>query len=166
MGAPSISRGVRHRRTQGFQLIELLVALCVFTLLGAAMLPAWSAAQRHIHHAQLRHSLISDLRRAQQEALRRGVAINLSPLPCAPSDAARDAKDWRCGWSLYIDHNDNAVEDSGDTRLRRTTLDGRTPIVSTRDALRYVPVGRTSNVQTFRIDDDGPSVTVSWVRIR
>jgi hypothetical protein len=40
------------------------------------------------------------------------------------------------------------------------------PITSTRDALRYVPVGRTSNVQTFRIDENGPTVTVSWVRIR
>lgn len=151
----------------GFGLLDLLISLSLMLVLTAWAVPAGQHAIERAQAQAAQAQLLSDLRLAQQEAMRRGETITISPQPTACETPTTQAHNWSCGWHVYVDHNHNQqFDEDRDTAIAHTSRIGHVAVGSARAWLRYSPVGRTSDVQTFEIGSQALQVIVSWVRVR
>jgi type IV fimbrial biogenesis protein FimT len=103
--------------SQGFSLVELLIAIAIFGLLVLAAGPSyrnWIASQELANHA---HFLAGMLNLARSEAIKSGYRVNL----CKSSDrqqCADDGSGWELGWIVYVDENQDGEISAGETVIR------------------------------------------------
>ncbi|MBS0340454.1 MAG: GspH/FimT family pseudopilin [Proteobacteria bacterium] len=105
-------------RTRGLVLLELLVAGCVLALLIALAVPSFAAISDRwkVRHAV--DTLTSSLYAARAEAFRRGGRITLARSDNSEDcSAIKDASHWDCGWTAFVDANENGKRDEGDELL-------------------------------------------------
>lgn len=98
------------RQTQrGFTMIETLTVMAVAASLTLAAVPSLT----HTVQRQQLTSAVNELNLAislgRSEAMARGQRVAL---------AALSGNDWRTGWQLYVDKNNNGQQDPGEDTLR------------------------------------------------
>jgi type IV fimbrial biogenesis protein FimT len=141
----------RHRA--GFTMLELLLTSCVITVITVGSLVSFAPVIDRMRVISLVADFHSALSRARHEAVRRGRRVDLLPLVLG---------DWRSGWCVAIDVNDNQQVDADDLMLHRstTTLPAGVEITarmtdSKRTYLAFDPSGRPRTVASAAVPQYG-----------
>jgi type IV fimbrial biogenesis protein FimT len=95
----------------GFTLLELLVTLAVFAILGSMAAPSMLQFVRDSRLRSLSGQLLADLQFARSEAIRRNGPV----LMCAAVGCLGSAGSWSSGWSVCTDSNNDATCDQNST---------------------------------------------------
>ena len=96
------------RRQCGASLIEFMLASSIVGVLSSAAVPAMSDALAQHRLRASGSELFASFNLARSEAIRRGSAVAV---------AAADAEDWTSGWKVFVDDNDNGVQDGSESTL-------------------------------------------------
>lgn len=104
------------RRTRGFTLFEMIVALAVLTVLIAALAPSFRGLLQDNQAAVHAETLMTSLTLARSEAIKRDVRVTL----CKSADGAScaTAGDWAQGWLVFVDRDSDGVLDTGEDLLQ------------------------------------------------
>jgi type IV fimbrial biogenesis protein FimT len=101
-----------HRRKQlGWSMVESLVGMAVAGVLAGAAVPKMTAIKDDASISGTTHELLTAMALARSEAVTRGTRVVVGPV---------DAGDWRHGWNVYVDNDDDGNFDSGADLLVRT----------------------------------------------
>nr|WP_315488077.1 GspH/FimT family pseudopilin [uncultured Rhodoferax sp.] len=91
-------------RPNGFTLIELLVVVAIVAILTGLAVPSFTTMmmKRSVQGAAL--SLVSDLRFARSEALRRSITVSVCSLAAgSTSTCSGSPANWQGGWMVFVD---------------------------------------------------------------
>jgi type IV fimbrial biogenesis protein FimT len=104
------------RQQRGVSLLESLLATAIAGVLGTAALPSMSGALTQQRLRAGSSDLFATFNMARAEAITRGIAVAV---------AAADERDWSGGWKVFVDANENGVQDAGEaTLLERPSVAG------------------------------------------
>lgn len=147
----------RHRHPySGISLIELLVALTLLCLLTTLGMPSLGGMLEQRRLDAARDQLATSIRLAREEAISRNQAVVMAP---------RNGL-WSEGWHVFVDSNQNAQLDAGDTLLQEDVAAKVAAIRATGELaryLRYNPMGESERVDggflagTLRLCPASPS---------
>lgn len=106
-----------RRATDGFTVLELLVAFTGFLVLLLAAVPSLGAIVDGVRLNRASDSFVASVGLAQAEAVRRNSRVVL----CKSVDGAacEDAGGWEQGWIVFQDANGNGRADPGEPILAR-----------------------------------------------
>lgn len=93
---------------RGFTLIELLVVVAMIAVLLSLAAPSYSTLRTNQKLAAASDELYASLLQARNEALSLNRRVTVEPLASA---------DWKSGWRIYVDLNNNGSFDAGSDRL-------------------------------------------------
>lgn len=164
MVAVSVTLKTMKNRPNGFTLIELMVVVAIIAILVAMAVPSFNTMlmKRTVRGAAL--NLITDIRYARSEALRRSSSVSICSL--APNSlttcAAAGAANWANGWMVFSDAGVVGTVDGLDEIVRVqqpltnvATVQGAIP-VNDRPILTFQANGRGRSIdQTFRVTPKG-----------
>ncbi len=104
------------RRSRGFTLLEMLVALTLLAVLAAAAAPSFSGLLQSNLAATHADALMTSLTLARSEAIKRNLRVTL----CKSADGASctTAGDWAQGWLVFVDRDANGVLGTDEEVLR------------------------------------------------
>ena len=154
------SRHIREGQ-RGIALLEWLWAISIALTLMVATIPLAQGAWQSIQSATVAQSLVRTLRLAQQEAQSRSARVTLAPSDC---ELASNGP-WSCPWIIFIDRSgDRAFDADTEPWIRTVAPPFSLPIVGTGEAVVFGPLGTTSMVQSFVINQRH-RVSLSWARI-
>jgi type IV fimbrial biogenesis protein FimT len=146
-------------KTRGWTLIELMIVLCLASLLLGLAVPAIGggieAARASDARSQLEISLVS----ASNHAAIAGVRGVLCP--SRDGHECDDTPDWSAGWLVFLDSNANRELEGGEQVLKiQPALEGRVHLRTTAGRTRIVFQGNGGNAgsnATFTLcDGRGP----------
>lgn len=152
------------RRTRGFTLLELLIAMAVAAILLAIATPSYrSVVQRNSIAANV-NDLVGDVNYARSEAVTRGqdvyICSSTNQLDC------NGGENWSSGWVVYAatDPSTSSPVPTADNRLRvrgRTTADFE--LAANGDSLRFNSNGfaMAGNTFTAKAGDVSRTTTIS-----
>lgn len=86
-------------KQSGFTLIELLVTMTIFAILLAIGVPSYQSITTSMRMSGEIDSLMSDLKFARSEAVKRGLSV--SACPTAGTPCGSTGTDWSAGWIIY-----------------------------------------------------------------
>lgn len=119
-----------HHLSRGFTAIELMVTIAILAVLAAIAAPSFTPLLERWQVRQASEELQSTLYFARSEAVKRGGGIGIqrssSTDGCSISDTDTDA--WNCGWSVFVDKNNNGINDRGDEILQVTSPPNRVKV--------------------------------------
>ena len=140
------------RRSGGLSLLECLLVCVLVATLAINTLPGlrslFDRARVNLACSEFHQALL----RARAEAIRRHERVDLVPA---------NGKDWRSGWVVLIDANNNQQLDPGELSLYRVELDIRSLSVEAklRDAHKmyfaFAPSGRPRSANSASIPQIG-----------
>lgn len=109
-------RGVQ-RRLQGFTLVELLMTLAVMAVLVTFAVPSFHSLTDSSKLTAASNALLSSMRLARSEAIRRGSRVVL----CKTSDglACAERGGWEQGWMVFHDANNDGERDRSEPVIQR-----------------------------------------------
>ena len=107
------------KKTSGFTLVELMIALTLVSILVIVAIPSFSGSMKRNRAASQANDLVTALAQARSEAIRRNLVITVCS--SANSTTCAASTNWATGWIVFIDVNQNgAYDDDGDTDLCET----------------------------------------------
>ncbi len=131
-------------RTQGFTLIELMIALAIGSTLVMLAAPSFSQATNSTLVTTQANNLITSLNLARSEAVKRGATVTV----CASTDQATCAgTDWTAGWIVRLD-SDNSVLRSQEAFTGNTAVAYSPAAVS---AVQFNRLGQANLTPTLTI---------------
>jgi type IV fimbrial biogenesis protein FimT len=109
------------RAPYGFTIIELMVVVAIVAVLAALAAPSFTPLIERWRVRQSVDGLQSALYYTRSEAIKRGgnVTIRKEPSGANGCPLASGAGDWDCGWFVFVDTNNNGVQDAGEEILQR-----------------------------------------------
>lgn len=124
----------------GFTIVELMVTVVVASVLFATAIPSFVSLIRNNRLAAQANDFTASLMFARTEAVKRGVNVVMcrtakadpgaTGLPCDSSELSNSALRWNDGWVVFVDANNNGVNDTGELILQlRGPLQGGTYLV-------------------------------------
>ena len=136
-----------HHSQAGFTLVELMVALVLAGLILTMAVPSFDTMIRNNRLAVQANQLIASLNYARTEAIKRKVNIDI--VATAPSAS----NEWGGGWTVKIS--------GGDTLKVFSALEGANTLDSSNNlsTYRYLPSGRSANIDTVDLCDDRTAET-------
>jgi type IV fimbrial biogenesis protein FimT len=129
-----------YLQNSGFSLVELLMVISISAILLAVGIPGFGALINKQRVVTTANDFFMSISLTRSEAIRRGARVDMAPI---------DGTDWAKGWVVFVDKNNNQIQDSGDetiaihqVELRGMTIQsGLTD--SSRPYLAYNGTGRT-----------------------
>ncbi|MGD8483350.1 MAG: GspH/FimT family pseudopilin [Thioalkalispiraceae bacterium] len=146
------------KKTTGFTLIELMVALAVFAIMAAIAVPNLQGLLQRNGISNQTNMLVANLNLARSEAVKRNARIALC-WANADQDACLTSTDptpWEDGWLVFIDSDEDEELDAGETILRVNDPVGSGNTIRSgqyKNTLFYNGDGSISAAGTFRICD-------------
>jgi len=138
-------------RATGFTLIELMFVVALIAVLLSIGAPALTTMVINNRISTAASDLMSDLSFARATAISRTQPIRI----CASNDQATcNGTSWAQGWMVFVDANDNANWDAGETIVRvREELAGALSVTPAPLAFDIVfrPSGRPGVARTFQV---------------
>lgn len=107
----------KPRRTLGFTLIEVLVVVAIFAIMGAVAAPAVGAVIESVKVSNASNIFLSNLYLARGEAIKRNSRVVLCK--SANGNSCTESGGWEQGWIVFNDTNDNSVRDADEVRISR-----------------------------------------------
>ena len=135
-------------RSSGFTLMELIVTLALAVIVLTLGVPSFQDALRNDRLTTRTNDLIGALQLTRSEAITRGVRVTLCKSANGTSCASSGG--YEQGWIVFVDPNDNATVDAGETIIRifepfptgaNMTLTGNTHVA------QYVSFAATGTTQ-------------------
>lgn len=134
---------MRRRTLVGLSLVELLTVLAVASVLLGVAAPGMATLVRRQQLRGAVDTLYGAVRLARAQAVARNTRVLLTPLGTGNSD-------WRDGWVVFIDDNDNLEADAGERVIaqygplpRGVTVSSSFPAQHGRDYVAYNGAGRS-----------------------
>ncbi len=101
---------------QGFTLVEMVVAMGLLAVIVAFAAPSFADMARRQRVEAFKDSVIGAIQLARTEAIRLGEPVVLRRIQPCPE--ASSNSEWRCGWRMFADANDNQIHDEDETLLQ------------------------------------------------
>lgn len=139
-------------KNQGFTLIELMVVVAIVALLSALAAPSFKQMIQSNTISAAVNGLLSDMRFARSEAIRRGggVVICHSAAPQASSPTCNAGADWKTGWIIFHDLNNDGIKDNTDPVLKAqdplTAIDSVAEVNTSTGKFVFAATGRTTGL--------------------
>ncbi|MBK6006088.1 GspH/FimT family pseudopilin [Ramlibacter ginsenosidimutans] len=86
-----------NKRSPGFSLIEMLVAIALVVVLTTVAIPSFSSMLTNTRMAGELNTLLSALNLARSEASKRGLRVSVCPMS---GTACANTTDWTAGWQV------------------------------------------------------------------
>ena len=104
------------RRSMGYTLVEMVMAMAILAVVGTIAVPAVSGSVMAGRAATERALLVESM----QAALNYSIANRAYVVFCASTDgdACLGGSDWTPGWIAFVDDNHNRIRDPGESALR------------------------------------------------
>jgi type IV fimbrial biogenesis protein FimT len=100
----------------GFTLVEVLVVVALLAIIAALAAPSFASLIGRTRTQSLVSSLEASVYQARSEAVRRGAAVQMSPIRCAGEPDTAVPR-WGCGWQI--------VQVAGGAVIRTVDLTGQ-----------------------------------------
>lgn len=148
------------RGQMGFTLIELLVTIVILAILLSIAVPNFITLVQNSRLVGQTNDLVTSLNYARSEAIKRGVRVSV----CSRLDNATCSGvavfNWDAGWLVFVNPNNNAVVDAGETvlQVRQPLENSNTLRTAGIQRVTYQSSGFSGNAGTFRLcDSRGPA---------
>jgi type IV fimbrial biogenesis protein FimT len=110
------------KKQNGFTLIELLVAIVILGILMSLAVPSFVRTLRSMTVSSTINGMMSDLRYARSEAVRRGTTVVVcrsdDPEAASPICATgAGTSGWASGWIVFLDVAGSGTKTAGDTNV-------------------------------------------------
>lgn len=106
----------RPGASQGFTAIELMVVVSIVAILAAIAAPSFSPLIERWRVRQAAENLQSTLYYARSEAIKRGGSVVIAKAANGSGCTNATANtQWGCGWTVFVDTNNNGTQDAGQT---------------------------------------------------
>ncbi len=109
----------------GFTLVEVMIVLSIVGILASIAVPSFMQMIRSTNISGGVNTLMSDLRYARSESIRRGGGVVMcrsddpeATVPACGSGSGSSGNGWVTGWIIFHDLNNNANMDADETVLR------------------------------------------------
>lgn len=118
------------RSAKGFTAIELLVTIAILGVLAAIAAPSFKPLFERWKVRQVTEELQSTFYVARSEAIKRGGGITIlrsgNTTDC--STVGSDTSLWSCGWTVFVDTNNDGKQDSGEDTLQTIALPSKVSV--------------------------------------
>ena len=105
------------RPPRGFTLIELLVSIAIVAMMVRLAVPSYQFIINSSRISGELNGLLTTFQFARTEAIRRGLSV--TTCSSANRSSCAGSNNWKTGWLVFVDMNNNASLDTGDTILRQ-----------------------------------------------
>lgn len=139
-------------KSQGFTLIELMVVIAIVAVLTTLAAPSFKQMIQSNTISAAVNGLLSDMRFARSEGIRRGggVVICHSAAPQANSPTCNTGADWKTGWIIFHDLNNDGIKDNTDPVLKAqgplTAIDTVAELNTSTGKFIFAATGRTTGL--------------------
>ena len=157
-------------RQAGLTLIELLIVVSLVALLASLAVPSFRSLLVNRTVQAAADALISDMRYARSEAVKRSARVSICQSASGTS-CATGSNVWVSGWIVFVDANVNGTVDVGDEILRvQQPLTSMASIASTipsndRRFFTYEPTGWAKSASQTFFFTPGGRVPLNSVRL-
>jgi type IV fimbrial biogenesis protein FimT len=147
---------------EGFTLLECLVAVAVMAVLTVLAVPAFRDLLVRRSVLLTAEALVSDLRFARAEAIKRGTQVSVCR--SANGSACSASGNWVEGWVVFVDRNTKGVVDAGDVVLRVQSRQPQLASIASdnpntdKASFNFLPMGMSGpSTQTFKLTPVAPA---------
>ncbi|CAH1386858.1 GspH/FimT family pseudopilin [Candidatus Nitrotoga sp. M5] len=152
----------------GFTLIEVLVTVAILIVLLSIAVPNFMTFVQNSRLVGQTNDLVTSLNYARSEAIKRGVRVSVCSRSSNTACSAAGVSNWDTGWLVFVNPNNNAVADIGETvlQVRQPLENGNTLRTAGLQRVTYQNSGFSGNADTFRLCDsrgteNGRAIAVS-----
>ena len=147
---------------EGFTLLECLVAVAMMVILTVLAVPGFRDMLVRRSVLVTAEALVSDLRFARTEALKRGTQVSVCR--SASGSACSATGNWVEGWIVFVDRNPKGVVDPGDELLRVQSRQTQLESIASdnpgtdKASFNFLPMGMSGpSTQTFKLTPVAPA---------
>jgi type IV fimbrial biogenesis protein FimT len=147
---------------EGFTLLECLVAVAIMAILTVLAVPGFRDLLVRRSVLVTADALVSDLRFARAEAIKRGTQVSMCR--SANGSACSATGNWVDGWIVFVDRRTKGVVDTGDEVLRVQSRQPQLESIASdnpgtdKASFNFLPMGMSGPAtQTFKLTPVAPA---------